>query len=81
MFSNTEELLPVISFNAKASAEDARKHEDFVTRMEARATRPSRCGCCASGICVCARAADESTGGCALQPLAEVRTQPLEMGA
>jgi serine protein kinase len=36
MFSNTEELLPVISFNAKASAEDARKHEDFVTRMEAK---------------------------------------------
>jgi len=33
MFSNTEELLPVISFNAKASAEDARKHEDFVNRM------------------------------------------------
>ncbi len=33
MFSNTEELLPVISFNAKASAEDAKKHEDFVTRM------------------------------------------------
>jgi hypothetical protein len=27
MFSNTEELLPVISFNAKASAEDAKKHE------------------------------------------------------
>jgi len=36
MFSNTEELLPVISFNAKASAEDARKHEDFVLRMEAK---------------------------------------------
>ena len=36
MFSNTEELLPVISFNAKASAEDARKHEDFVTRMQAK---------------------------------------------
>ncbi|MCZ2406047.1 MAG: PrkA family serine protein kinase [Burkholderiales bacterium] len=36
MFSNTEELLPVISFNAKASAEDARKHEDFVTRMVAK---------------------------------------------
>ncbi|OWY39576.1 PrkA family serine protein kinase [Xenophilus sp. AP218F] len=33
MFSNTEELLPVISFNAKASAEDAKKHEDFVNRM------------------------------------------------
>jgi serine protein kinase len=26
----------VISFKAKASAEDARKHEDFVTRMEAK---------------------------------------------
>lgn len=36
MFSNTEELLPVVSFNAKASAEDARKHEDFVNRMVAK---------------------------------------------
>ena len=33
MFSNTEELLPVISFNAKASAEDQRKHDSFVERM------------------------------------------------
>jgi len=33
MFANTEELLPVISFNAKASASDQRKHEDFVARM------------------------------------------------
>ncbi len=33
MFSNTEELLPVISFNAKASAEDKRKHQSFVERM------------------------------------------------
>jgi serine protein kinase len=33
MFSNTEELLPVISFNAKASADDAHKHEEFVKRM------------------------------------------------
>ncbi len=36
MFSNTEELLPVISFNAKASTDEARKHEDFVTRMVAK---------------------------------------------
>ncbi len=33
MFSNTEELLPVISFNAKASVEDQKKHRDFVKRM------------------------------------------------
>jgi serine protein kinase len=33
MFSTTEDLLPVISFNAKASAEDQAKHEDFVNRM------------------------------------------------
>ncbi|HEX5393656.1 MAG TPA: PrkA family serine protein kinase [Rhodocyclaceae bacterium] len=33
MFSNTEELLPVISFNAKSSADDQRKHMDFVNRM------------------------------------------------
>ncbi len=42
MFSNTEELLPVISFNAKASAEDARKHEDFVTRMESKGYTPKQ---------------------------------------
>ena len=36
MFSNTEELLPVISFNAKASADDQRKHQDFVNRMMAK---------------------------------------------
>ena len=33
MFSNTEELLPVISFNTKSSADEQKKHEDFVTRM------------------------------------------------
>ena len=33
MFSNTEDLLPVISFNAKASAEDQKKHQNFVERM------------------------------------------------
>jgi serine protein kinase len=33
MFSSTEELLPVISFNAKASAEDQQKHENFLERM------------------------------------------------
>jgi serine protein kinase len=35
MFSSTEELLPVISFNAKSSAEDQKKHEDFIARMVA----------------------------------------------
>ena len=33
MFSSTEDLLPVISFNAKASAEDQKKHQSFVERM------------------------------------------------
>ena len=33
MFSNTEDLLPVISFNAKASSDDKQKHDDFVNRM------------------------------------------------
>ncbi|MFI4940044.1 MAG: PrkA family serine protein kinase [Burkholderiales bacterium] len=36
MFSNTEELLPVISFNAKASADDVNKHQEFVSRMVAK---------------------------------------------
>ena len=33
MFSNSEELLPVISFNTKSSNEDRKKHQDFVNRM------------------------------------------------
>ncbi len=33
MFSNTEELLPVISFNAKASEAEKKKHVEFVDRM------------------------------------------------
>ena len=36
MFSNTEDLLPVISFNAKASADEQQKHQDFVNRMVAK---------------------------------------------
>lgn len=33
MFTNTEDLLPVISFNAKASEDDKKKHEEFISRM------------------------------------------------
>lgn len=33
MFASTEDLLPVISFNPKASNEDRKKHQDFVQRM------------------------------------------------
>ncbi|RAU17786.1 PrkA family serine protein kinase [Nitrincola tibetensis] len=33
MFANTEDLLPVISFNAKASSDDQKKHSEFVKRM------------------------------------------------
>ncbi len=36
MFSNTEDLLPVISFSAKSSKEDKKKHQDFVDRMVER---------------------------------------------
>ncbi len=36
MFSSTEDLLPVISFNAKASSEDQKKHQEFVNRMVAK---------------------------------------------
>ncbi len=33
MFSNTEDLLPVISFNTKSSGDEQKKHEDFLNRM------------------------------------------------
>jgi len=34
MFSSTEDLLPVISFNPRASEDEQQKHEDFVQRLE-----------------------------------------------
>jgi len=36
MFSSTEELLPVISFSAKSSKDEQRKHDNFVSRMVER---------------------------------------------
>ncbi len=42
MFSSTEDLLPVISFNAKVSTEDQKKHEDFVNRMVTKGYTPKQ---------------------------------------
>jgi len=42
MFSSTEDLLPVISFNTKASAEDRKKHEQFVDRMVDKGYTPKQ---------------------------------------
>ena len=36
MFASTEELLPIISFNAKSSADDQKKHDEFVKRMTSK---------------------------------------------
>jgi serine protein kinase len=33
MFSNTEDLLPIISFNPKSSEEEKKKHDEFIHRM------------------------------------------------
>ena len=42
MFSSTEDLLPVISFNTKASAQDQKKHDQFVDRMVAKGYTPKQ---------------------------------------
>ena len=36
IFASSEDLLPVISFNAKSNSEDQKKHQDFITRMNDR---------------------------------------------
>jgi serine protein kinase len=40
MFSQVEDLLPVISFGAKKDSETEKKHNDFVERMVARGYTP-----------------------------------------
>jgi serine protein kinase len=42
MFSNTEELLPVISFNPKTSTDEKQKHEEFINRMVAKGYTPKQ---------------------------------------
>jgi len=42
MFSNTEDLLPVISFNAKASLDEKKKHQEFVDRMVDKGYTPKQ---------------------------------------
>jgi serine protein kinase len=36
IFANTEDLLPVITFNAKSNKDDEKKHQDFLRRMQER---------------------------------------------
>ncbi|GAB3537053.1 PrkA family serine protein kinase [Pontibacter brevis] len=36
IFTNTEDLLPVVSFTAKSNEEDEKKHKDFTRRMKER---------------------------------------------
>lgn len=36
IFTNTEDLLPIISFSAKSNEDDEKKHRDFVKRMKDR---------------------------------------------
>ena len=36
IFTNTEDLLPVVSFTAKSNKEDEKKHKDFTKRMKDR---------------------------------------------
>ena len=40
MFSQVEDLLPVISFGAKKDGDTAKKHDEFVNRMEERGYTP-----------------------------------------
>jgi serine protein kinase len=42
MFSNTEDLLPVISFNAKSSLDEQKKHDQFVDRMTDKGYTPKQ---------------------------------------
>ena len=42
IFSTTEDLLPVISFNAKASTEEKQKHKEFINRMVEKGYTPKQ---------------------------------------
>ena len=51
MFSQVEDLLPVISFGKKQDSETEKKHEEFVQRMVERAIPRARSAAWWSGTC------------------------------
>ena len=51
MFSNTEELLPVISFNAKTSTDEQKKTRRLCRPHDGERLPANRFACCASGTC------------------------------
>lgn len=42
MFANTEDMLPIISFNAKRDTDEQKKHDNFVSRMTEKGYTPSQ---------------------------------------
>ena len=54
MFSNTEDLLPVISFNTKSSKEDQKNTRILLRAWWSAVTPKNKCGFCLSGTYVCA---------------------------
>ncbi|HYG40408.1 MAG TPA: PrkA family serine protein kinase [Cytophagales bacterium] len=42
IFTNTEDLLPIISFGAKTNEDEQKKHKDFVKRMKDRGYTPKQ---------------------------------------
>ncbi len=51
MFSQVEDLLPVITFGSKKDGETEKKHGEFVERMVRAATPSARCGGWSNGTC------------------------------
>lgn len=43
MFGSTEELLPIISFGTKATDDDQKKHDSFISRMVSKGYTPRQC--------------------------------------
>jgi hypothetical protein len=68
MFSNTEDLLPVISFNAKASADDQKKHQNFVNRMVEKGYTEKQVRLLCEWYCACASRRDPGRSCAAARP-------------
>ena len=61
MFSQVEDLLPVISFGTKKDSTTDKQHQEFVSAWSSAATPSARCAVWSSGTCGSTRPADRSS--------------------
>ena len=76
MFSQVEDLLPVISFGAKQDSKTEKQHTEFLKRMKPAATRRARSAGSSNGTCASTRRDRRESGNRRMAQFIDRRLNP-----